>query len=188
MLEVVKALYFEGLTTSSTWVEAAIKESATYNVVKRVSDVAPWFIQEAAARYRLHYITPYKKTERKESLIKGLQDALSSGKLFIDVACTAFADEIINCQWSESVEGKIINSQSYHLLDSGMYGIDELPKWKGPSQVSGDYHVNLRMQCNEYREKKAKKQKQVQATARIKRARRGRGRQVNRGRSLPLGV
>ena len=125
--------------------------------------MAPWFIQEAAARYRLHYYT-IQKTERKESLIKGLQDALSSGKLFIDVACTAFADEIINCQWSESVEGKIINSQSYHLLDSGMYGIDELEVGKAQITSNGAYHVNLRMQYNEYREKKAKK-RSIQATA-----------------------
>lgn len=183
---VVKATYFENLTTSSTWVEAAMKESATYNVVRRVSDVAPWFTMEALQNYRLNYVTPFKKTERKDDLIQGLQTALSGGKLFVDVSCTSFVDEIISCQWSETSPGKIVNSQSYHLLDAAMYAVDELPKWKGPIAGSLDYHVNLRMECNAYRARKAKEAAKKKEISRIRAARRG-GLRPRRGRKSPFG-
>lgn len=184
---IIKAKYFENLTTSRTWVEAAAKESHGYHVVARVSDVAPWYTQEAASM-GIHYTNPWKKTERKDSLIQGLQTALSGGRLLVSTSCTDFVEEVVGCQWSETAPGRIVNSQSYHLLDAAMYAVDSLPKWKGPTVQSGDYHINLRMECNAYREKKAQIAAKKQQKMQINRTRRARHRRKNGRNTLPMRI
>lgn len=118
------------------------KRCEGYNIVRRVCDPhESWFIATASSN-GVSYITPYDKNNRKHDLIKGLQSALSSGKIKISPWCTVFKDEIQACQWSETTD-KIVNSSSFHTLDSAQYFVDVMPKEPGPVP-NMSWHEELR--------------------------------------------
>jgi hypothetical protein len=94
-----------------------------------------------------------KNANRKEGLIKGLQEALGK-QMFLAPHCTPLIDELQNCRWSDRGEGKMINSSSYHLLDSSQYAKDILPppEKKLQSFTLDQWYANL-LQANDRRKK-----------------------------------
>ncbi len=95
------------------------------NVVEHVSDTMAWY-RKHAAEEGIWYTIPHNKSNKKPDLIKGLQEALSSGKLKIAPWCYHTMDEFTTCQWNEAGIS-IINAKRYHLLDCLQYGIERLP-------------------------------------------------------------
>jgi len=73
----VKALYMKG--QAATDLDNSIElEIENYRIVRRISDPHEvWFIKEAEKR-RHYYIGVYKKTERKNELIKGFQERITN--------------------------------------------------------------------------------------------------------------
>lgn len=121
---VMKDEYIDG-KAGSELVDIVKKLTGTVNCVKRVSDTMTWFTKEAAIK-NITYNIPYNKNNRKEELIKGLQEAITQGKLKVAPWCKLTIDEFISCQWSES-GNRIINAQHYHLLDCLQYAVDAFP-------------------------------------------------------------
>jgi hypothetical protein len=123
----VRADYVQGLQAPDDIVMAVEKPVAGCNIVRRISDTAPWYV---GAAYKLGY--KYQvvecKAHRKMDLIKNLQTSISSGKLKVCSWCPDLVDEFSSCQWSEEKEGAIIASSTYHLLDSCQYFVDAMPK------------------------------------------------------------
>jgi hypothetical protein len=157
----VEDTYVEGILDPMSVVAECARRSGNLHVIRRVSDVAPWFT-ETAAKQKLAYLIPFNKTQRKEELIKGLQSVLSSGKLKVSPHCTNFIDEITSCQWSETAD-RIVNGQSYHCLDAAQYFVDLMPK-PDVNAMAMPWEVELRMK-NEQR-KKLEKQKKIQVSNR----------------------
>lgn len=103
--------------------------TAPYNIVRRVADGhEAWYIG-MASKLGLIYQVPYKKNERKGELIKGLQHALSSGRIKIAPWCEGFIAELQSAQWKEG-DGpeKIVNRKNLHLQDAAQYFVDCMPK------------------------------------------------------------
>lgn len=128
-----------------------------YNIVRRVSDTAPWFYA-LAHKESLSFLTPYKKNERKDELIKGLQNALTSGKVKILSSCTDLIEEFETCRWSENAEEKIIGSQRFHTLDAAQYAVDLLPKYEGVQEVKQTPMEHIYNTWLKEKENKIKKQ------------------------------
>ena len=144
--------YIQDIYHPEDILQECIKRSAGVRIIRRVTDVAPWF-QETASRKKFPYLIPFNKTQRKDELIKGLQAALSGGKVKISPHCTNFIDEITGCQWSETSD-KIVNGQSYHCLDSAQYFVDLMPKPE-PGAMSHGWEIDLRMANTKRKEEKA---------------------------------
>ncbi len=124
---VIKAKYLRE-KDPQTLVQLAEKEVLGLNVVKRVSDVNPFFIT-TAQRLGYLYHQPYKKTERKMELIKNLQTEISQWRLYvIRDTCDALMDELETCRFGTSGDDSIVHSQRFHLLDALQYCIDIKPK------------------------------------------------------------
>jgi phage terminase large subunit-like protein len=117
--------YIEGDLDPDSILEECRKRTAPHFIVRRISDVASWF-QIMAAKKGRPYQSPHNKTQRKDDLIKGLQQALSNRKLKIAPHCKNFIAEINNCQWSENSD-RIVNSQKFHCLDAAQYFVDMMP-------------------------------------------------------------
>lgn len=125
---IIKAEYVKGIAVPDELVKNVVERTQGYNIVARTSDVAPWYVNTAnSLRIRPSYMTVREKTIRKGELIKGLQTALGT-KIFIASWCSDLIDELMTCAWSETVADKIVNAQSYHLLDALQYGVDILPR------------------------------------------------------------
>jgi hypothetical protein len=123
---IVLAEYIKGIQVPTDIVTAVRHFTEKVNVVRRTSDYAPWFVNTASSM-GIHYMTIREKNaNRKEELIKGLQQALGS-TVKIAPNCPHLLDEIVECRWSNSSEGKMMNSSSYHLLDAAQYAVDCLP-------------------------------------------------------------
>lgn len=140
---VVKADYITDIYIPREMVEEVSKRTSGYNIVRRVSDPHEvWYMNTATdMKVRPVYQGVYDKTSRKGELMKNLQTSLGT-KLLIASWCTDLIDELNSMQWSETAANKIINSSSYHLVDSLQYGVDILPKptlEKPP--VSRDAHL-----------------------------------------------
>jgi phage terminase large subunit-like protein len=116
------------------------KRSENYNIARRISDSMAFFTS-TAARHGVNYIIPYSKNNRKEELIKGLQTALSMGKIKIGRWCGTFIDEIQSCQFQEDSD-KIINSSIYHTLDCAQYFADNIPAYD-PSKAALPWQTML---------------------------------------------
>ena len=127
------------------------ERSKGYNIVRRISDSMAYYTS-LAAKKGVTYLTPYSKNNRKEELIKGLQLALSQGRVKIPRWCSAFIDEVQGCQWAENSD-RIINSSSYHTLDCAQYFCDSIPKFDS-TQVVKPWHVELR-EANQAHKKRA---------------------------------
>ena len=115
-----------------------VRKAGTGNITRRVSDNEPWFIG-MAQEYGMTYMQVYDKMRRKNELIKNLQTALSDGKIKIAPWCESLIDEFSSCRWSETQDNKIVNSQSYHLLDSSQYFNDVKPEPNPDHQPMGHY-------------------------------------------------
>ena len=143
--------YIEGMLHVEDLFNKIQARSKGYNIVRRISDSMAWFTMEAS-KNGVTYLIPYDKNSRKEGLIKGLQTAMSTGKLRIGSWCATFIDEVQSCQWSETSD-RIINASSYHTLDCAQYFSDMIPK-ADPTQHVKPWHVELR-EGNEARKKAA---------------------------------
>jgi len=116
------------------------KRSSNYNICRRISDSMAYYTS-VAAKQGVNYMIPFSKNNRKEELIKGLQIALSTGKIKIGRWCGAFIDEVQSCQFQEDSD-KIINSSIYHTLDCAQYFVDSVPKYD-PAQAALPWDVML---------------------------------------------
>lgn len=124
----VREEYVEGKQAPSDLVDAIEQLAKGYNIVRRISDPhESWYIG-AASKLGYRYIGVYKKNDRKKELIKNLQTSLFEGVIKVSSWCTKIQDEFLECQWSETVDDKIINSSKFHLLDTAQYFIDLKPK------------------------------------------------------------
>lgn len=146
----VRADYISGIFVPSDLVKEVQSRTSGLNIVRRISDPhEPWYIATASSM-GLTYMTPYKKNERKAELIKNLQAAIGP-QIRIASWCTDLIDEFQSCRWSDSGANRIVNSSSFHLLDSAQYFVDCKPKYEGiPPNL--DWYTQLR-QANERRKK-----------------------------------
>lgn len=124
----VKADYIEGIYVPTEMIKEVTKRTDGYNIVRRICDTnATWFIQQASQMGR-SYVGIWNKSERKQDLIKNLQEALIR-TIKIAPWCSLLIDEFNTCSWSETAEQpKIVNSQRFHLLDTAQYFVDARPK------------------------------------------------------------
>lgn len=119
--------YLVGLWAPSDLIELIEGKLQGYNVVRRIYDPhETWFAREAN-KQGVIYLGVYNKSQRKEELIKNLQQALTSGIIKLTQWCDKLGDELIECSRDEN--GKIINSSRFHLLDSAQYFVDLKPKF-----------------------------------------------------------
>lgn len=150
---VVLAEYIKGIQVPSDIVQAVQKFTQNVNIVRRISDYAPWYVNTATSM-GIHYMTIQdKNNNRKDELIKNLQQDLGS-RIRISPSCHNFLDEVVTCRWSDKADGKIINSSSYHVLDATQYARDVLPpkEKKLQSFTLDQWYGNL-LQANEKRKK-----------------------------------
>jgi uncharacterized protein YdiU (UPF0061 family) len=121
--------------------KAVDQRSKSVNLVKRISDPhETWFIKHAAEEgYK--FIGVDKKNERKKELIKNLQEALDTRNLIVTPWCDDLISEFTSCQWSETVDDKIVGSRRFHLLDALQYAVDNLPKpvYQAPPQTHNQW-------------------------------------------------
>lgn len=161
----VKADYLAGLYVPEKVLNEVLHRTAGYNIIRRVADPhESWYLHTASSK-GIHYVTPFNKTQRKGELIKNLQSVLGQ-TVFVAPWCTDFIDEIQSCQWSESNADKIINSSSYHLLDSAQYFVDCRPKFEGAKPTLGWEH-ELR-QANEQRKQREHKATVIKTQSKIR--------------------
>jgi phage terminase large subunit-like protein len=106
-------------------VDKVFKRGYGLNIVRRIADTMPWFYTTASEMYNLTYMRPHNKVQRKEDLIKNLQEALSSGKLLITKEARLLLEELMTMRYSES--GKIVQHQHWHVVDTAQYFVDLMP-------------------------------------------------------------
>lgn len=147
----VSSEYIKGIQVPTDIVRAVQQLSKSVNVVRRISDYAPWFVNTASSMGIQYMTVDSKNTNRKEELIKNFQESLGN-RMYICPIASDLIDEIQNCRWSNRGEGKIVNSSSYHLLDSAQYARDVLPppEKKLQSFTVDQWYANL-LQANEKR-------------------------------------
>lgn len=154
----VIAEYLENILTPVEMVEKIEARILPFNIIRRVSDPHEvWFIN-TAAQMKKHYVGVYKKNERKKELIKNFQSSLSNDSIKIAPECKLLIEEVISCQWSETVADKIVNATKYHLLDSAQYFIDNKPKWvpAQPKDALMSFEQTIRKQSREQKKKRDK--------------------------------
>lgn len=118
--------YVRGIFVPTEIIKDVQRRVAHMNVIRRISDgEATWYINQAAAM-GITYTTVYKKNNRKEELIKGLQQALGV-RIQIAPHCTDLIAELQECRTNPET-GKIINGSRYHLADTAQYFVDNIPK------------------------------------------------------------
>jgi hypothetical protein len=158
----VIADYVRGIHVPTEIVQAVAARTANYNIVKRIADPHEvWYIQTAASM-NIKYVGVYNKNSRKGELIKNLQQSLGA-KVKMSPTVTDLIGELQTCRWSEKGEGKIVNSSSYHLLDSAQYFVDEMPKYEGPMNSYSSWEDKLyqtHMNRKKVEDDKAKKEEQ----------------------------
>lgn len=124
----IRTDYIKDIFIPDKIVDEVYSRTRGLNVVRRIADGhEAWYIHTAAAK-GIRYMSPYKKNERKAELIKALQTALGTHRLFVTPWCVDFIDEITSCHYSETSPDKIAKASRFHLLDSAQYLIDCLPK------------------------------------------------------------
>lgn len=123
----VMAEYIKGIYVPTDLVKAVRERTKHVNIVRRIADPHEvWYIQTAASM-GIHYVGVYKKHERKPELIKQLQQRLGQA-VRLSPTCEHLISEFQECRWSDRAEGRIVNSSSFHLLDSAQYFCDQIPK------------------------------------------------------------
>lgn len=124
----IEADYIKNIYVPTELVTAVELRASRYNIVRRIADPHEvWYIQTAASMGK-NYIGVHKKNERKSELIKQLQEGLGSGRIKLCPNCELFFSELQECRFSDRAEGRIINSSSYHVLDSAQYFVDNIPR------------------------------------------------------------
>jgi hypothetical protein len=118
--------YIKNILVPTEIVQAVQNLTRNVNTVRRISDYAPWYVNTASAMGISYLTVDSKNANRKPELIKGLQQALGT-RVKLSPHCTQLMDEINNCRWSSRGEGKIVNSSTYHLIDSAQYFCDVIP-------------------------------------------------------------
>lgn len=123
----VLAEYIKGILVPTDLVQTVQHLVKGRNIIRRTSDYAPWFTNTASSM-GIHYLTVHNKNAgRKPELIKQLQESL--GRVCrISPNCEQLIQELQECRWSDRSEGKIVNSSSFHLIDSAQYFVDIIPK------------------------------------------------------------
>lgn len=122
----ILAKYIKEIYIPTEIVKTTIALTRGVNIVKRIADPeASWYIQQAAAM-GYNYVMA-RKSNRKHELIKQLQQGLGT-RLRLSPEVHDLISELQGCRWSESDRDRIVNSSSYHLLDSSQYFADEIPK------------------------------------------------------------
>jgi hypothetical protein len=137
--------YVKGIYVPTDLVAAIKEKTKGYNIVRRISDPHEvWYIQTAASM-GISYMGVPKKNERKNELIKNLQQLLGSGRIRLSPTCQRLVSELQECHWSDRSEGRIVNASSYHLLDSAQYFCDSIPAptKKAPQLTIDNWHSKL---------------------------------------------
>jgi phage terminase large subunit-like protein len=167
----IRADELPGTQNPLEMLDAVHKSTQGLNIVRRISDPeANWYTGLALTK-GLTYLSP-NKVNRKHELIKNLQIALSNGSIRIAPWCDILIKELETCQWSETVEGKIVNSSSFHVVDAAQYFVDMRPKGI-TVQPQQTWHEYLRIE-NTKRKKTEAVQKKLASLGRTKwRLRRG---------------
>lgn len=149
----VLAEYIKGIQVPTDIVKAVLHYTSKVNIVRRISDYAPWYVNTASSMGISYMTIQDKNANRKGELIKNFQEALGK-EMMISPSCSDLVDEIQNCRWSDRGEGKMINSSSYHLIDSAQYVRDVLPKAeKRPQPYTLDDFYKKLLEANETRKK-----------------------------------
>ena len=157
----VRADYINGIYVPERIYEEVMKRTNGFNLVRRIADpAATWYINTARG-HQVNYSTPYSKNNRKPELIKNLQNSLGVGEIRIASWCTDFIDEIEECQWSDSVNNRIVNASKYHLLDSAQYFVDLKPKGELVKQEI-PWYTQAKLDLQKRVQKKAEEKKRVE--------------------------
>jgi phage terminase large subunit-like protein len=148
-------------------VDKVYKRGMGLNIVRRIADTMPWFYITAKEMYNLTYMRPFNKVQRKEDLIKNLQEALSSGRILIFKQAKLLLEELMSMRYNDS--GKIVQHQHFHVCDCAQYFWDLRPP---------DTHVveNISRDMWIMREHEKGKHKEAVAQLNTKRVVRHRGR------------
>lgn len=142
----------EKISIPSVLIREVQKRTSGFNIVRRIADShEAWYIG-TAQDMGLTYIPVYKKSNRKRELMKNAQDMLGKN-VFLTPNATEIIQELKECRWSAKAEEKIINSQSWHCIDSWHYFCDNIPKYDPLDRVqfSMEGHHNWIYQENEKR-------------------------------------
>lgn len=168
----VLAEYVRGIYVPTDLVEHIRQKTQHYNIVRRIADPHEvWYIQTAGSR-GISYMGVYKKNERKNELIKNLQQYLT-GRVRISPTCPDLVQELQECRWSDKSDGRIVNASSYHLLDSAQYFCDSIPtpESKPPTLTLDNWHAKL-LEANAHRiQLEEKAMKRIEQKMRIRRSR-----------------
>lgn len=134
----VHSEYIRGIYIPTELIARVKEITSKYNIVRRIADPHEvWYIQQAGAM-GISYTGVYKKNERKNELIKQLQECLGT-RVRICPQNTDLISEFQECRYSPNVDGKIVNSSSYHLLDSAQYFCDQIPPKRKDQIVSSSW-------------------------------------------------
>lgn len=131
----VLAEYVPPLRDPIQLVHHIAKLASNYNVVRRITDPhggGNWFTPIAWRELRQSYTSVDHKSGRKEELIANLQVALGTRIYLVQGYCGDLIKELQNCRYSDRADGKLVNSQSYHLIDSSQYFVDSIPRSTTP--------------------------------------------------------
>jgi len=169
----VRSDYIEGILDPLKVYAKVMEITRGYNIVRRVCDPhESWYLGTASAQgTKPAYLTPYaKNNNRKGDLIKGLQTALSCGRIrLVPGLSKDLITELQECRWSETAENKIVNASSYHLLDTAQYFVDLIPS--GVTPVEDKSWSQQLLEGNQKRLELQEKNKKLQMQ-RIKNGRR----------------
>lgn len=150
--------YIEGIAAPDDIVAEVKKKTSGVNLMRRVCDPhESWYLGQAA-KAGLSYMCP-KKDGRKEELIKGLQHALSSGRIKMAPWCTRLLDELERAHWSDSDTGrsKIVGGSKFHLADTAQYAVDCLPP-ASKEPMAQTWHESLRRADHAIKERRTELQ------------------------------
>jgi uncharacterized protein (DUF2344 family) len=123
----VRDEYIKGVLVPTDIVKAVQVYTRNLNIVRRISDYAPWYVHTASSMGISYMTVQNKNVSRKDELIKNLQQSLVQD-IRIAPHCQRLIEEIQECRWSDKGEGRIVNHSSFHLLDSAQYFVDIKPK------------------------------------------------------------
>ena len=93
-------------------------------------------------------------------------------KIRIAPHCEDLINEFTDCRWSDRAENKIINSSSYHLLDSAQYFADLIPDDMGREEPYSSWDDFIYRDNMKRKEKEAKAKKQQVSKGRVVRSKR----------------
>lgn len=168
----IRADYVKGIQVPTLLVQEVKERTKHLNIVRRIADPHEvWYIQTAAS-LGIQYIGVHKKNERKAELIKQLQEKLGSKIKLVPGGTEDLITEFQECRWSDRTEGKIVNSSSFHLLDSAQYFCDNIPKFE--KKIISHSWQDWLYQANDERKiavekktEKIKKKMQIQRRRRV---------------------